>query len=150
MGIRKTLLIASAAVIVPLAAQASPFGTNTHQGTAPAVQQGLYQEANSMKDFWDELGEGGEKSHYDCDEECGDEEGERGDRDWKRHRHEWSWRDDDDDRGNWWNESGHSGQHNWWNESGESGDHGKKKGWKKHNHHDDHGEHGENGWWDND
>jgi hypothetical protein len=158
MGIRKTLLIASTALVLPLAAHASPLSLNVGQGIEPAVatqhapgSDSLYQEANSVKDWWDNLGEGGEKGG-DRDDDNWDRftPSERGEM--QNERGQWSWRDNDDRDRNWWNENGDNGRNNWWNESGETGN--KKNKWKHHkNNNNEGGEGGEQGhhdWWDND
>jgi hypothetical protein len=163
MGIRKTLLIASTALVLPLAAHASPLSLNVGQGIESAAStshapdsNGLYQEANSVKEWWENIGEGGEESGEEGGEEGGEnnESGERGDNNWNENgergedrwneRGQYSWWDEGGEGrdGNWWNESGNSGRHNWWNESGENGN--KKNKWK----HNEGGEEGgESGRW---
>lgn len=148
MGIRKTLLIASTALVVPLAAaQGAPLGSMAAQSQVASTlnetadnsvllhRADWWNEGNEdVKDWWN--GEGGE-------EEGGEEEG--GER----------W-DERGERGNWWNESDESGRHNWWNESGEAGERGKKhkhKWSKKWNENGEGGERwdeggkGRHSWW---
>jgi hypothetical protein len=157
MGIRRSLLIASTALVLPLAAQASPLSIENVQSTvahqSPAPHGGFFHLADGVRGWWDgEEGdeEGGEASDEEGGESSDDEGGESNDGEWgeasddeggesggRDRDHSWS---DDNERGdgNWWNESGNSGTHNWWNESGESGesgDHGQKKN-----------QHGDNRW----
>jgi hypothetical protein len=145
MGIRRSLLIASTALVLPLAAQASPLSLQNVRSTvvhqSPAPDGAFFHLADGVKGWWDgeegdaEAGEagdeeggeasdeeGGEASDDEGGEASDDEGGESGERGID---HSWS---DDNERGdgNWWNESGNSGSHNWWNESGESGNHGQK------------------------
>jgi hypothetical protein len=140
MGIRKTLLIATTALVVPLAVQAAPLGSMAAQSHVASTLNNsadmsvLYHDANwfnegndDVKDWWNGGEEGG-------DNERGDNE--RGD---------WN---EDGERGNWWNESGESGRHNWWNESGEAGERGNKNKNKWSKKWNENGEGGER--WDDD
>jgi len=148
MGLRKSLLVASTALVLPWAADASPFVPSEPVAAEPQRESPLLHRANDMKDFWDDLLSGGE--------EGGEEGGERGERggEWGEEggerSHQWRTPQDSSEHGqgyDWWGRpvengiwTGESGQGGEWGEKGEKGEKGEEGGeW------DEKGEKGEEG-----
>jgi hypothetical protein len=148
---RKALLIATTALIMPLAGCGATYGDSAWRGgglsvgTAPVGywsspsyrydRNGSYpwwgQDGGEGGEYGEEGGdeEGGERgdSHGDWGEEGGDEHGDRDkDRDKDRDRdHDRKWSKKDDGR---WDEQGENGERSW--RDGESGDSGERS-WRQ-------------------